>query len=156
MQIEKILETVQGVIDGQVRYELIDQQEQTDGSNEFLFFIKPELLLDDDAIQTRTILEMIAEKIQSFGLNIRSTRVLSADYLEEHSLIAQHYGVINKIASDAKGQLSEGAKKKFFEIFGEPIERANVLGGLEFLKAYPDFSALAVDYLWQIRKTRWR
>ena len=75
--------------------------------------------------------------------------MLSANYLKEHNIIAQHYGVINKIASNAVENLSEGAKEKFVEFYGKPISEFKVLGGLEFLEQYPMFNALSLDMVWQ-------
>ena len=76
-------------------------------------------------------------------------KILSANYLDKFDIIAQHYGVINKIASDAHQNLSDGAKEKFKELYSQVIEASNVLGGMEILTKYPDFISYSLDYLWQ-------
>ena len=119
------------------------------GKNEFLFFIKPEITLQNDEIQLSQLLEVILSTVQSYGLDIINAQVLSAKYLEEHNVIAQHYGVINKLANDAVGAMSDGAKGKFSTLYGKGVEEANVLGGFEVLKAFPDFNATTLEYLWQ-------
>ncbi|MEM6631167.1 MAG: hypothetical protein AAF694_15910 [Bacteroidota bacterium] len=119
------------------------------GKNEFLFFIKPEITLADDSIQLSQLLEVILSSVQENGLDIINAQVLSAQYLEQHNIIAQHYGVINKLANDAVGAMSDGAKSKFASLYGSGVEEANVLGGFEVLKAYPDFNATTLEYLWQ-------
>jgi len=119
------------------------------GKNEFLFFIKPEITVKSETINLEKILELIGEKIAAFGFNIHNIKILSASYLDKFDIIAQHYGVINKIASDARQNLSDGAKEKFKEIFGQAIEESNVLGGMEILTKYPDLNAYSLDYLWQ-------
>lgn len=130
----------------------VDENPNASGLHEFLFFIKPELLLDTPGLDTCQILEMISDKIISFGLSVKNVRVLSAGYLSKHGIIAQHYGVINQIASNAKTAVSEGAKQTFETIFGEPFSSAPVLGGLEIIEHFPEFSPASLDYLWQNTK----
>lgn len=122
------------------------------GKNEFLFFIKPEITLPSDTIKLNPILELIQDKINEFGLKIHNIKVLSAKYLDKYNVIAQHYGVINKIASNAVKNMSETAKDKFKEIYGIGVNEAKVLGGIEFLQQYPAFNAESLDYFWQNKK----
>ena len=89
--------------------ELYNNTELPVAKNEFLFFVKPEITLPSDSIQLEKILDLVQDKIEEFGLNIHNIKLLSAKYLKEHNIIAQHYGVINKIASNAVANLSEGA-----------------------------------------------
>jgi nucleoside diphosphate kinase len=119
------------------------------GSNEFLFFIKPEILVKSDKIQLDKILELIGMKIEAFGFNIHNIKILSANYLDQYNIIAQHYGVINKISSNALANMSDGAKDKFKELTGKSINEVKVLGGSEFIEQYPNFNAYSLDYLWQ-------
>lgn len=119
------------------------------GKNEFLFFIKPEITLSSTSIQLENILDLVQEKIASFGLSIHNIKILSAKYLEQYNIIAQHYGVINKISSNAIQNMSESAKEKFKEIYGKSVDEVKTLGGSEFLEQYPNFNAYVLDYLWQ-------
>ncbi len=123
--------------------------EPVSGKNEFLFFIKPEITLPSDKIQLSNILDLILERIDQFELEIVDVKILAASYLKKHNIIAQHYGVINKLANDAVNAMSDGAKKKFQETYGKSVEAANVLGGFEVLKAFPDFNPTTLEYLWQ-------
>lgn len=123
------------------------------GKNEFLFFIKPEILIQSDKIQLDKILELIEMKIEAFGFNIHNIKILSADYLDKYNIIAQHYGVINKIASNAVANMSESAKDKFQELYGKSTSDVKVLGGFEFLSLYKDFNANSLDFLLQNCKT---
>lgn len=117
--------------------------------NEFLFFIKPEILVKSEKIQLDKILNLIQEKIEAFGFNIHNIKILSANYLEQFNIIAQHYGVINKISTNALANLSESAKDKFKELYGKTVNEVKVLGGSEFIEQYPNFNAYSLDYLWQ-------
>lgn len=119
------------------------------GKNEFLFFIKPEVLDRKGGVDVDAVLELILGKIDEFGLVIHNAKVLSANYLEQHDIIAQHYGVINKIARDAANSLSESAQEKFEELYGTKVSDVKLIGGLEVLDQYPAFNAFSLDYLWQ-------
>ncbi len=119
------------------------------GKNEFLFFIKPEVLDKKGGVNIERVVKLILGKIEEFGLTIHNASVLSAKYLDAHNIIAQHYGVINSIAKDAVGNMSEGAKEKFREIYGSDVSELKVLGGLEVISHYPAFNAFSLDYIWQ-------
>lgn len=119
------------------------------GKNEFLFFIKPEITISSTSIQLEKIIDLVQEKVESFGLSIHNIKILSAKYLEQYNIIAQHYGVINKISSNAIQNMSESAKEKFKEIYGKSVDEVKTLGGSEFLEQYPYFNAYVLDYLWQ-------
>lgn len=119
------------------------------GKNEFLFFIKPEITIESSKIKLDLILNLVLGKVEAFGFAIRNIKILSAEYLEKYNIIAQHYGVINKIASNAVENMSESAKEKFKALYGKPADEVKVLGGIEFLKLYPDFNATSLDFLWQ-------
>ena len=118
------------------------------GKNEFLFFMKPELTIASQGVDFDKVLELTLSKIEEFDLSIKNVRVLSADYLKQHNIIAQHYGVINAIAKDAHG-MSQGAKETFKEKFGQELSEANVLGGIQVLKKFPVFNATSLDFLVQ-------
>lgn len=119
------------------------------GSNEFLFFIKPEICMKSASIKLEEILTMMLTKINEQGLKIKNILALSAHYLKQYDIIAQHYGIINAIARDASASLTQQAKAKFETLFGIPFAGANVLGGIEFASRFPELSASAIDYLWQ-------
>jgi len=149
MLLKSIIEATEKARNTTVFNELVLENKGVTGANEFLFFIKPELFLKEPGLQTRRVLDMIFSKLDAFGLKIKNARVLSAGYLEKHHIIAQHYGVINQIASNARENVSEAAKEKFETLFGEPFDKANVLGGLEIMDQFPGLTATALDYVWQ-------
>jgi hypothetical protein len=124
-------------------------RQETIGNNEFLFFIKPELTLKSNTELFNSILQFILERIEHFDLKISSIRILNAFYLEKHSVIAQHYGVINKLSSHIQQYISPSAKQSFESIYKQSFSTSKVLGSLEFLKVYPHFTATGLSYLWQ-------
>lgn len=129
--------------------EIFSDKSSPVGKNEFMFFIKPEITIDSNAVQLDRILDFILRTIRDFGLTVHNVRLLSARYLEEYNIIAQHYGVINKIASNALENMSGSAKDMFEKIYGKPVLEVNVAGGFEFLEKYPIFNAYSLHCLWQ-------
>ncbi len=116
--------------------------------NEFLFFMKPELTCSSGQIDFEGTMDLIETCLASFGMEIKDITVLSSKYLKAYDIMGQHYGVINKLANDPS-QMSDRAKKKFKEVFGEDFEGANVIGGIPFLKKYPALNPLSIDFMWQ-------
>jgi len=147
----KIKENVQLAQDSKVQFETIyENKEVGSGENEFIFFIKPELTLKSAEINFSAILDLAFSKIQEFNLEIKDVKILSADYLREYNIIAQHYGVINKLAAAPIDNMSEGAKAKLCEFAGvSNLQEANVMGAFQFLEKYPMFNAESLDILWQ-------
>ena len=129
--------------------EIYSKPDLVHGKNEFMFFIKPEITASSETIHLDKILDFILTQIAKFGFNIHNIKVLSAQYLEKYNIIAQHYGVIDKIAFDAIHNMSQSAKEKFKELYGKSINDVSVLGGAEFLEKYPFFNAYSLDCLWQ-------
>lgn len=117
--------------------------------NEFLFFIKPEITLNDASVKLDAILSLIFEKIELFNMDVKNIRIINASYLEKHNIIAQHYGVINKLSKKLKEYITQEAKENFYNLFGEDFEKVEVLGSLEFLDKYPEFTPTGLSYLWQ-------
>ncbi len=145
-----ISESIKKAQNGNVFFEEIYSNPlSTAGKNEFLFFIKPEITIESPKIKLDLILNLVLGKVEAFGFTIRNVKILSAGYLEKYNIIAQHYGVINKIASDAAANMSELAKEKFKSLYGKSVDEVKVLGGIEFLKLYPDFNATSLDFFWQ-------
>jgi len=121
-----------------------------DKENEFIFFVKPEITLKSDAIKIDSILDMMFEKISEFGLEIKDVKLLSSKYLKDHSIISQHYGVINKIASNPSENLSEQANEKLLDFAKtDSLDKIDVLGAFQFLEKYPSFNSDSLDILWQ-------
>lgn len=129
--------------------EIFNNPDESKGKNEFLFFIKPEITTPSKTIKLEKILDLVLSKIESFGLKIHNVKTLSAKYLDEYNIIAQHYGVINKISSNAIANMSDSAKEKFIELYGKPVTELKVIGSSEFLEQYKHFNAYVLDYLWQ-------
>jgi len=119
------------------------------GKNNWLCFIKPEITRPSESINLDAILELILDRIGAFGLTIHSATLLSADYLKDHRLIKQHYGVLDDVATNGLAALSETAAERLEALSGQPLVNLKVLGGFEMLESYPFFNAHSLDCLWQ-------
>lgn len=146
--INQIIQNVQLAQKGELYIDEIYSKEVT-GGNEFLFFIKPEITLFSAEIKLKEILKMVFAKMEKFNLKVRNIQVLSAQYLDDYDIIARHYGVINRLSNDAAGNLSEDAKEKFKNEFSINADEAEILGSLHFIKEFPYFTPIGLDYLWQ-------
>lgn len=121
------------------------------GKHEMVFFLKPEVLSVSPKINIEKIVSLAIEKLKNFKFQISNVKVIKAEYLKVHNTMAQHYGVIGQIATDAQCT-SDKAKEKFATIFSKKFSEATVLGGLEFLKKYTQFNTFTLDVLWQNNK----
>jgi len=147
---QSILEAVkQAQVGALERLDIYANPATTNYKNEFLFFLKPELTEASEAIRLDTILDIVLDKIHQFGLSISNVSIIGAVYLDKFDIIAQHYGVINQLARDAKANISETAKAKFTEAYGKDVNEVALVGGFEFLNKYPTFNATSLDILWQ-------
>lgn len=117
-------------------------------SNELLFFFKPEILVDKN-IDLKKVLEITFEKFNEFEIEIESLSIISGEYLKKHGIMAKHYGVINRIATNGKKELTSESLEKFKEIFGISAEEAEILGAFQFLKKYPYFNEFSLNVLWE-------
>jgi len=146
----KIISFLEHAQNEQIYYETIYNHAQPIlGQNEFLFFIKPELTLKSANLDYHSILDLILGKIDQFSLQIKSVKILTAKYLLQYRIIAQHYGVINQLSQTPKKFLSETAKQKFKKLYNLDPETCDIIGSLEIIKKYQEISPTALDYIWQ-------
>ena len=146
----QICDEVKKAQENKLDYSLIyNDPDYTEKKNEFILFIKPELTLKDNNIKLNDIVKHIFAKISEFNFDIDLIKVLPGKYLDEHNIMARHYGVINKISNDAKNAVSNQAKEKFRELNGIEYDKSEVYGGHEFIKKFPEFTALTLAMLWQ-------
>lgn len=149
-----IVESVKLASEGSLSYkQLFSESEKYNFENEFIFFIKPEVTLKSDTIKFDKVVDLAFQKLEEFDLKVTDVKVLGAEYLGKYNIIAQHYGVINKLASAPLANMSEGAKEKLMEMAKvDSLDNVNVLGGIEFLNKYPFFNADSLDVMLQNQK----
>jgi len=117
----------------------------TEGLHQFLFFLKPEATGVHEGVKLREVLELATKTLASAGVDFGAVRILGGDYLESHSLMVEHYGVISKISKEGVSVISDQAKEKLHSDFKDLLAAgAEVLGGDQFLKAHPQFNAFSL------------
>lgn len=127
--------------------DVLPYQPSDDFRNELLFFVKPEVTMSG-AETLDAVLDVTADAFDDYGVVVTGAKVLGADFLDEHDLIAQHYGVINEIARAGTDVLSEEAKETFAETYDTSVGDAIVLGAFEFLQHYAAFTDVSLNVLW--------
>ena len=115
--------------------------------NEFVIFSKPELgrLSAEDTDQ---VWDLFASALGSYGVRVHRSRVLTGAELERTGVMAEHYGVINKISRLGRSALTEAAEQALVEQYASELDAgALVLGGHQFLDSFPGFGAFSLGVL---------
>jgi nucleoside diphosphate kinase len=126
-------------------------EEPLEGRNHFVLFLKPELLDIRGGVKVEPILELVLAALHRYAVKVGAIRVLNGQYLGRYHIIEEHYGVINRASRLGEKALSEPTRKK---LLAECVGVDRILGGHEFLKAYPDVSAIALNIISDTLKTR--
>eukprot|EP00457_Paulinella_chromatophora_P006134 gb/GEZN01006152.1/.p1 GENE.gb/GEZN01006152.1/~~gb/GEZN01006152.1/.p1 ORF type:complete len:367 (+),score=83.28 gb/GEZN01006152.1/:50-1150(+) len=122
--------------------------EKAKEENQFIFFLKPEVTNKAEAAKIGDIVKMALTKLEEAKVTIGACRVLSGDYLQETGIMQEHYGVINKLSREGEKAMTDAAKAKLEEKFGEDIKSGvKVYGAHELMKAYPDLTPLSLRVL---------
>jgi hypothetical protein len=118
------------------------------GAHQFVLFLKPEITALHLGVDLPAVIRMVLERLTSFEVSVHAMRALPAAYLASHSIMDQHYGVINSISKQGASALTEAARENLHTTFAEELQAgANVLGGHQFLDVHPEFSPLALSTL---------
>ena len=125
---------------------------QTERQNQLLFFLKPEVFLAPQA-SVVTMVAMALEAFRDFGAQVAGVLLLSGSRLAELGAMDRHYGFINSLSRSASSGLGAAGLDRTRELVGaQPSER--VLGGHEFLEAFPAFDPASLDALWRSRPSK--
>ncbi len=116
------------------------------GGNEFVVFSKPELgrLGDADLV---AVWDLFASSFAKHGVTVHDVSIVTGAQLESSGWMAHHYGVINQISTGGRAELTAGAEAALVEQYGDALDRAEVLGGHQFLDRYPEFSPFSLAML---------
>ncbi len=115
-------------------------------ANEFVIFSKPELgRLGADHLAA--VWDLFAASFATYGVQVHRLKILAGAELEASEVMAQHYGVINEISRLGRPALTEAAESALAELYADSLDRAEVLGGHQFLERYPEFSPFSLAML---------
>ena len=93
-------------------------------------------------------------RLEEYGVSLGSLAVLSASYLDRHAVMQNHYGVINKVSRLGEEGISDDAKAKLHEAFGELIDGgAPVMGGTQILEAHSDLTPSSFNEIWERKRS---
>lgn len=127
------------------------EEEPPKGRNHFVLFLKPEVLALDDGVDVEAGLELVGAALEANEVRTGAIRVLNGHYLGRHRIMEEHYGVINRASRLGEAALSEATRTK---LVAECPDVDHILGGHQFLKAYPDVSAFALNIIADTLKTK--
>ncbi len=116
-----------------------------DYSNELIFFVKPEIFMlkEPDAVKS---MGMILSKLREFNADIAGMYAINGSALEKHNIMARHYGFINVMSNSASKNVDAESRKKISEAYH--LGDFEIMGGHEYLKAYPKETPDSLDKLW--------
>ncbi|HEY7224449.1 MAG TPA: hypothetical protein VH561_12795 [Micromonosporaceae bacterium] len=111
----------------------VSPPEELKGHSQALFFLKPELLYPE-LDRTKTI-DAVGSVLAEAAITVGGAAVLGPGRLAQ--TIAAHYGMINRVSRFGVAALSDAARGKLAEAFGNQIAAGlPVLGGHEVVQRY--------------------
>ena len=116
------------------------------GQNQFLFFMKPELL--ENLAGLEGVISLIMDGIHEYDFSIERMMVLSGRYLAEYGIISEHYGIIDAVARNPRENLAQKAADAFLSEYQISFDEAPVIGSIDYLDEYPDMSADELSKAW--------
>jgi nucleoside diphosphate kinase len=116
-----------------------------------VLFLKPEVLALADGVKVEAIVDLVLGALERHAVKVGAVRVLNGPYLGRYHIMEEHYGVINRASRLGEKALSEGTRNK---LMAECPGVGRILGAHEFLKAYPEVSAFALNIISDTIKTR--
>lgn len=125
------------------------KKNKTKTGNEFLAILKPEVFCYTSKTQITDIFNLVIERFNQFDLQVDNVRMLNASFLSEYDTIANHYGIINAIAKDVKGNITNEAINKFHDIYKEDFGEVEVFGALELLEGDNNIDKDILADLWK-------
>ena len=114
--------------------------------NEFVVFSKPELGRLSGA-DLDAVWNLFAEQLERHGVTVHRSVISTGPELEQRGAMQEHYGVINQISRLGRSELTGPAEEALRSAYGAVLDDATVLGGHQFLTAYPEFSPYALGIL---------
>jgi len=129
---------------------LIDYSAPPDDRNEAVFFLKPELAVPG-TVDFKALAAIVEGCFAQFKVEIVAAKVMSGKYLEDHDIMARHYGAINLVSRLGNEALTSAARDELASCFprsevGEP----KVLGGHQVIEwAQGRIDAEELEKLWE-------
>ncbi len=122
--------------------------------NELLLFVKPEIFMVNDSDNVEAALHLVFARLEEFNARVSGVAVVGGAVLEEAEIMNRHYGYINRLSRFASTMIDAGDRQKIADALGmAAIAECPILGGHEYLKAYPNENCFDLDTLWFTKKS---
>jgi len=123
--------------------------------HQFLFFLKPEATNTREGVNVEVCLKkalaLLEKGVSGKHVKIGAVRVIGGPYLDKHSVMVKHYGVIAKISKEGESAISASAREVLKTKFADDIAgwtpeyyKTHILGGHQFLEKFPHFNAFSL------------
>jgi hypothetical protein len=116
--------------------------------NEIVMFIKPEAFMLADTANSAKVAELVMAKLAAFDAHVAGAVLIGGQVLDRMEIMSAHYGLINYLSRTASESLSAEDRAKIASALEMPIDGWDILGGHEYLKAYPNETSRDLDTLW--------
>jgi len=143
---EKILETVKQANQEAIVMQPIELADQH--QNELVMFIKPEVFMDTTEDKMVNAVEMMLDKLDDYDATVNGLVAIPGPVLESQKIMNRHYGYINQMSRQASQMVTEDDLRTIAESLAIDPEGYQILGGHEFLQAYPNTDGKQLDALW--------
>lgn len=146
--ISKVLDEVQRARTENPTNKEVHRIPNSHGKNEFLFILKPEVFAKVDTQVSRSILDLVFDRMASFDISVDNIRVLNAAYLDKYDVVAKHYGVINAVSKNFKANITDEVTFNFKKHYQQDISDVNIYGSIELLNTHSEINAEVLMNLW--------
>lgn len=121
------------------------ERESVRAKNHAVLFLKPEALAINSGVRVDSILQLLADTLRTYEVEVGAVRVLNGPYLAHYRIMQGHYGVINRVSREGEAALSKQTKDRLVaECNGKD---QTILGGHQFIERFPEVSAFALNTL---------
>jgi hypothetical protein len=121
--------------------------------NELVLFMKPELFMVADPAYICQSAQLVLNKLDEYKAKVHGIAIVGGQFLSDNGIMDRHYGYINYLSKQASKVLSdEDLSKIAAALEHRSISGMRLLGGHEYLQAYPKESISHLDHYWFAKK----
>ena len=130
--------------------EIVGYDASPDNRNEAVFFLKPELAIPAK-VNFSALSEIIVGAFDRFDVEVMAAKVMSGKFLEEHDIMARHYGAINLVSRLGIEALTSAARDELERCFpSNGFGEHQILGGHQVIEwAEGRVDAAGLERMWE-------
>ncbi|GAB4111850.1 MAG: hypothetical protein Fur005_06260 [Roseiflexaceae bacterium] len=119
-----------------------------DWKNELVLFVKPEAFMVSEQEQTAKIVDLVLARLAAFDAHVAGVALIGGAALDRLEIMSAHYGLINRLSRTASTALNDEDRAKIAAALSIDLGEYRILGGHEYLAAYPGETSKDLDKLW--------